>query len=432
MQLYLSLLRERRVALIWVGETLNAFGSGLTLWALAWLLLRTYPAQPLLAALVLSVLSLSSLLSTVVLGAWLDTWDRRRTLIVCNLALALLTALIPLVARAAWGAAWGPFGGLAFGGAAPLLVLVAAIGFLRGLPAPALSATLPSLVPLERLPALQALFNLTWMTGELSAAAVAGFLISGAGVNVAFWTDAATFLAVMLGYSLVRSPLQPLPLQSAPEEPRSSGMAAWWEQLRGGWGFVGRRPALWGMFLGLGITNAYFYVFGALFLPRVGERLLGPGRGPLGVGILDTVTVGAELLASLCLGRAAIGARAVRPLVLLGCTLTVIMAAGVVFATSYPLALLFALLNGVAFAPISVLVAVYVARHTPPSLLGRVSSVRFFFGNAGRPLAITAAGALLPLLGLGPLAAGLAGTAVLLSLFGYWQGERLPLAEGEA
>ena len=57
MQVYLSLLRDRRTALIWAGETLNAFGSGLTLWALAWLLLRTYPAQPVLAALVLSVLA---------------------------------------------------------------------------------------------------------------------------------------------------------------------------------------------------------------------------------------------------------------------------------------------------------------------------------------------------------------------------------------
>jgi len=46
------------------------------------------------------VLSVSSLLGTVVLGAWLDVWDRRRTLVLCNLALALLTALLPLAAHA--------------------------------------------------------------------------------------------------------------------------------------------------------------------------------------------------------------------------------------------------------------------------------------------------------------------------------------------
>jgi hypothetical protein len=164
-------------------------------------------------------------------------------------------------------------------------------------------------------------------------------------------------------------------------------------------------------------------------LPRVGERLLGPERGPLGVGIIDAVSVGGELLASLWLGRAVIGARAVRPLILLGCTLPVLLATGVVFAPSYPLALLFAVLNGVAFAPLSVLVAVYVARHTPPSLLGRVSSVRSFFSDAGRPLAMTTAGVLLPLLGLGPLVVTLAGTAVLLGIFGFWRGRVQPLAE---
>lgn len=418
MQIYLALLRDRRTALIWAGETLNAFGSGLTLWALAWLLLRTYPTQPLLAALVLSVLSVSSLLGTVVLGAWLDVWDRRRTLVLCNLALTPLTAFLPLAAHAAWGP---------FGGAAPLLMLIAAIGVLRSLPAPALSATLPSLVSLERLTALQALFNLTWMTGELFAAAIAGFLISGAGVNAAFWADAATFLVAGMGYALVRFPAQPVP-----DGHRASGVGAWWAQLRGGWGFVGQRPALWGLFLGLGMTNAYFSVFGTLVLPRVGERLLGPERGPLGVGIIDAVSVGAELLASLWLGRAAIRARAVQPLILLGCTLPVVLATGVVFAPSYPLALLFALLNGVAFAPLSVMIAVEVTRHTPPSLLGRVSSVRSFFSDAGRPLAMTAAGVLLPLLGLGPLVVTLAGTAVLLSVFGSWRGKVPPLMEVEA
>ena len=185
------------------------------------------------------------------------------------------------------------------------------------------------------------------------------------------------------------------------------------------------------MFLGLGAANGYFEVFGALFLSRVGERLLGAVRGPLGVGVIDAVSVGAELLASLWLGKMVIAARAVRPLMLLGCTLPVALAACVVLAPSFPAALGFAALNGAAFAPLSVLAAVYVARHTPGVLLGRVSSVRFFFGNAPRPLAMIAASGLLPLLGLGPLALALAGAAVLLGIFGYWWGRIGPLAEAE-
>ena len=415
MQLYLSLLRDRRVAVIWLGETVNAFGSALTFWALAWLLYRTYPAQPLVAAAVLSVLSVSGLLGTLALGAWLDVWDRRRVLMACNLALALLTALVPVVTRAAWGLL-------------PLLALVSLIGVLRSLPAPALSATLPGLVPPERLAGLQALFGLTWMTGELFAPVAAGFLISGLGVTSALWLDAMTYLVAAVVYASVRFPVQAKvdsPMQTA-------GLGRWWAQLQGGWGFVSKRPAFWGMFLGMGAANAYFEVFGALFLPRVGERLLGAVRGPLGVGIIDAVTVGAELLASLWLGKTVIAARAVRPLVLLGCTLPVVMAACVVLAPSFPAALGFAALNGAAFAPLSVLAAVYVARHTPGVLMGRVSSVKFFLGNAPRPLAMAAAGGLLPLLGVGPLALVLAGAAVLLGLFGYWRGGIGSSAEPES
>jgi MFS transporter, DHA3 family, macrolide efflux protein len=415
MQLYLSLLRDRRVAVIWLGETVNAFGSALTFWALAWLLYRAYPAQPLLAAAVLSVLSVSSLLGTLALGAWLDIWNRRRTLMVCNLALALLTALIPVVARSTWGIL-------------PLLALVSLIGVLRSLPAPVLSATLPGLVPPERLASLQALFNLTWMTGELFAPVAAGLLISGLGVTSALWLDAVTYLVVVVVYASVRFPVQ----AEVESKGKDIGLGKWWAQLQAGWGFVVKRPAFWGMFLGIGATNGYFEVFGALFLPRVGERLLGAVRGPLGVGVIDTMSVGAELLASLWLGKTVISGQAVRPLVLLGCTLPVIMAACVVLAPSFPAALGFAALNGAAFAPLSVLAAVYVARHTPGVLMGRVSSVRFFFGNAPRPLAMATAGGLLPLLGLGPLALMLAGAAVLLGIFGYWRGGISPLAEVES
>jgi len=102
----------------------------------------------------------------------------------------------------------------------------------------------------------------------------------------------------------------------------------------------------------------------------------------------------------------------------------VVTAVGMVLAPNYPVAVGFAFLNGLGFAPLSVLVAVFVARRTPEHLLGRVSSVRFFFGNASRPVVMTAAGALLPLLGVGPLALVLGGAALVLTAFGYWQGRR--------
>lgn len=403
---YLDLLRDGRLRTIWIGETINAFGSGLTFWALAWLLYRAYPKEPLLSATLLAVLSAATILGTLTLGTNLDRWDRRRVLLGVNAALAVLTAFVPLITRADWGTL-------------PLLALVGAIGLLRSLPAPALSATLPSLVPAERLPSLTALFNLTWMTGELFAPVAAGVLISQFGAGTALWLDAATFGVAAALYALVRFPLQPK-VEAHPD----GGLRGWWAQTSTGWRFVLAKPALWGMFLGLSAVNGFFETFGALLLPRVGERLLGVARGPLGVGVLDSLSVGVEMLASLWLGRQVLKERFTRPLILLGCVLPVVTAVGLVLAPNYPVALGLAFLNGLGFAPLSVLVAVFVARCTPAPLLGRVSSVRFFFGNASRPLAMTAAGALLPLLGVGPLALVLGAAALALTTFGYWQGKR--------
>lgn len=401
MRVYFDLLRDRRLRTIWIGETVNAFGSGLTFWALAWLLYRQHPGAPALAGALLAVLSAASVVGTLTLGVLLDRWDRRRALVVTNLALALLTGLLAWAVGLA--AVW------------PLFVLVSLSGLLSGLPGPALSATLPSLVREARWQATSALFNFTWMAGELLAAAVAGVLIAFVGARAALIADAATFAFAALAYALVHFPGQLAP-------GGKPGLAAWWAQLREGWRFVGARPALWGTFLGLGAQNAFFGVFGALLLPRTGERLLGADLGPVGVGALDSLTVGCELLGALWLGRAAMKAGIERRLILAGCTVPVLAGVGVVLAPNFALALLLGAVQGFGFAALSVFVFPLVARLAPEQLRGRVFAVRAFAGQVGRPLALLVGGAVLAALGTAPLAVILGGGAALLAGFGYWKG----------
>ena len=401
MLIYLGLLRDHRLRTIWLGETVNAFGSGLTFWALAWLLYRQYPEASQLAGALLAVLSAASVVGTLTLGALLDRLDRRRTLMAVNLSLALLTALL------AWAV------GLA--SVWPLFALVSLSGLLSGLPGAALSATLPSLVPETRWQATSALFNFTWMAGELLAAAMAGVLIAALSARAALIADAATFAFAALAYASVRFPGQLTP-------GKKPGLAAWWAQLKEGWRFVGVRPSLWGTFLGLGAQNAFFGVFGALLLPRVGERLLGAQLAPVGVGALDSLSVGCELLGALWLGRMAVPERAGRRLILAGCTVPVLAGVGVVLAPNFTLALVLGAVQGFAFAALSVLVFPLVARQTPEELRGRVFAVRAFAGQVGRPLALLGGGAALAALGTAPLAVVFGGGAAVLAGFGYWRG----------
>lgn len=404
---YRELLRDPRIRLVWLGELVNAFGSGLTFWALAWLLYRQFPAQPLLMAALLSVLSVSTLAGSLLLGAFLDRWDRRRVLLCCNLALALATALLPvLIGRGQLG---------------PVTLLVAGMGVLRSLPAPALAASLPALTSPGRFPRLHALFTLTWTGGELLAPVAAGVLIGVLGAAPVLWLDALTFVLAAGVYLLVRFPAQPArgALVPVPAAPVGSDAA-----LGAGWQHVLGSPPLLGVLLGVGSTNAFFETFGAVFLPRLGERLLGVAGGPLAVGLLDSCILGAETAVGLWLGTCSIPARLLRPLIALSCAGSVVLAAGLVLAPGFPAAVLLALLVGAACAPLSALLGVYVVRQTPAALRGRVGSVQFFCTNAGRPLALMAAGALVLPLGVGPLVLAVGGAALLSGLGGHLWGGR--------
>jgi MFS family permease len=144
-------------------------------------LYRRAPDAPWLAGAVLAARGIGAMIGTIGLGSFLDRWDRRRTLVTVNLLLALLTVLLPALTSSP----------------AILFVIVSfLIGVLGSVPQPALSASLPSFAPLERSHQVQALFNLTWMSAELLAPALAGFLIASISAVNVLYVDALSFLIV--------------------------------------------------------------------------------------------------------------------------------------------------------------------------------------------------------------------------------------------
>jgi MFS transporter, DHA3 family, macrolide efflux protein len=406
-----TLLREHRIRIIWLGETINALGSGLSFWAIAWLLYRRYPDAPWVAASVLAAQGLGTMLGTVGLGAYLDHWDRRRVLVAVNLALAGLTALVVIVIQSSSSPA-----------------ILACVGFVLGvagsLPQPALSASLPSFVPVERLQALQTLLNLTWLSAGLIAPGLAGLLIAAIGAGRVLWLDAASFLAAVIAYSLVRFPPQPEP------ETSSAGFGAWWAQVRVGFGFFASRPALWGTMIGVSSVNGLFEAFNGLFLPRVSDRLLsgvrlpawlGSDVGALGLGLFDTVVVVFELLGSVWLGsqKSVSSLRVGLRLVLLGCTGPMLGMLVVVLAPNLGVAILGCVVQGACISLVSSVWPGVFARLVPEGLRGRVSSVRFFIGNTARPVVTALSGGLLGRLGVRVLGVGITLAFVGLALLGH-------------
>ncbi|BDP40506.1 hypothetical protein DAETH_04750 [Deinococcus aetherius] len=407
-----SLLRDRRILILWIGESINTFGNGLTFIALAWFLYRLYPNSPGLSGTVIGAWTAAMLLGTLGLASFTDVWDRRTTLRVANGLSAVWISLMPLLYA---------LNLLSF----PVLVAVAALtGFTGSVIFPAQQASLPTFVPPERVQGIQALFNLTWTTSGLLAPISAGFLVASIGAPGVMWVNAASFVVALIAYSLVRFP--PVPRASG----EGHGLAGWWERTRFGFSFVLARPALWATLLGLASVNFAMEPYTAVFLPRIADRLMtgvdlpaalswvsAENRGALGVGLLGSVLAVAELGMVIWMGRRT----SHHPLnwIALGCVGPALCIVGVALAPSLGVALVLALLMGLCFGPLNVMVGTLFARLTPEAVRGRVYSARILVGQGLRPVGVGLAGVLLGALGLAPAVAVLGVFAALLTLAGY-------------
>lgn len=392
----------------------NEFGNGLNFWAVAWLMFRAYPHAPWVASSVISVQVFGLLLGSVLLGLNLDHWNRRKVLIAGNLVLAGLVALMPFLIETD-GRLWLLFG-VSF-----------CIGLASSLPAPSLGATLPSLVPAERLQPLQGLFGLIFSASNLAAPLVSGLLIAAFGGAVVLWINALTFGFAALCYAAVH-----LPQQASSPSIHASKLLEWWGHIREGLGFVASRPAVWGMVLMASAVNAITDPYSALFVPRMTEKLLtgvtlphwlGSDPQAAGLGLFDTAVVWAEFLATLWLGTRNFDNRVALRYLATGCGLVAVGMLGAVQASNLGLALFFCGLQGLGFAPIAILLGTLIGRIVPENLRGRVGSVRLFLGQGLRPVSLSLVGLLLPL-GVGGVMVGLFGFTSSLIAYGARQAAR--------
>jgi Na+/melibiose symporter-like transporter len=144
------------------------------------------------AAMVIATLLPQAALGSVA-GVLADRWDRRRTMIACNLLLALTLLPLLLVTRP---------------GHAPIVYAVAAAhSALAALFATAEAALVPSLVEKSDLITANALNGQARDVARLVGAALGGILASAGGIRFIAAADAATFVAavVLLGFLRHRS-----------------------------------------------------------------------------------------------------------------------------------------------------------------------------------------------------------------------------------
>src|SRR5579883_454780 len=195
-----SLWRNFDFLLLWSGQTVSTLGTNISALALP-LLVLALTHSPALAGLLAAARQLPYLLLSLPAGALVDRWNRKRTMIVCDLVRWLALGSVPLAFV---------FGQLT-------LVHLYLVAFLEGaayvLFSLAQISALPHVVTVRQLPRAYALDTTTEYMGTLLGPSLSAFIIGllppvQLGAILAYLTDSCSYLISVLSLVLIRTSFQ--------------------------------------------------------------------------------------------------------------------------------------------------------------------------------------------------------------------------------
>lgn len=268
---------SRRPLYGWLAaDAVSLTGTRLSMLALPWFALTT-TGSPTKTGLVALVETAPLVILKILGGPVIDRLGARRVSIGCDLASAVVVALIPMLYAV---------GALHFG---ILLILVALGGALRGPGDAAKNALTPHVVAAANVPTERAtgLGSMVERSAGMLGAACAGVLIGWVGAPTAIAVDAASFAlcAAVLGWATAALP-------------RSVGAAPavepYLRRLREGWDFLRRDRVLVGIAVMVALTNLLDQAYSSVLMPVWGRSF----HSAAVVGLMFAVFAGSSAVGS--------------------------------------------------------------------------------------------------------------------------------------
>ncbi|MFL5680581.1 MAG: MFS transporter [Chloroflexota bacterium] len=398
---YVRLALNGSFSALWTGQVISLFGDRIHQVALVFLVANATGSTFAVAAVFIAA-TVPNLLFSPIAGTFVDRWDQHDVLVVSDLLRAALVLLIPVAALTNILLVY------------PLTFLVTSISvFFR----PARVAVVPRLVREDELLAAN---SATWIAETL--ADIVGYTVAalfvlflGSALPLAFWLDAATYLAsAALLWTMVVPPL----VRRAGAEIRKTSFM---EEFRDGWRFLRTDTVL--LANTLQATAAQFSLGIVIALtPVYVTQSLHPAHleSPAYYGLLETAIGAGNLVGGFLVGL--VGARFARGRTVIvgyavaGACIALLGATG-----NLPLA--FGLMAGVGVANMVFVIPsqTLFQERTPGELMGRVVGFRFALVFGSMTLAMAVGGVLGSVFGAAPvigafglvtLVAGLAGLLI--------------------
>jgi MFS family permease len=416
---YVHLALNPSFSALWVGQVISLFGDRVNQIALGAFVYEV-TNSPFAVALTFFVGTIPNLLFSPLAGTGVDRWDQKQVLVVSDILRAAFVLLIPVaVLINVW---------LAY----PLVFVITTVSiFFR----PARSAILPRIVPDDDLlPANSAM----WV-GETLADVInyplAGLfvLFLSSSLPIAFWFDAATYLA---SAGLLATMIVPALRRGRAGEDGDQGVEAWDEgepatvepsptpsglttELREGWEFLRHETVLLANTLQgtAGQFAAGIMTVASIILAH--QITHGSGDEYVGTYAFMETSIGlGNLIGGFALGLLAGRARK-GPIIAAAYTAFGVLLVLVGLSDAIPLTL--ALLFGVGVANMAYVIPsqTLFQQRTPPELMGRVVSFRFALVFGGMSIAMALGGLLVGVFGPGPVIAGGGVVSIVAGLAGF-------------
>ncbi|HSF43442.1 MAG TPA: MFS transporter [Thermoanaerobaculia bacterium] len=239
----------RMYIMLLIGQTVSALGTGLGTFALGvWLFQQTKSVTQFSGLMLASVIT--GLLLAPVAGSVADRFDRRRVMLLSNLASATLTLLLAT-------ALWQGFMRVEY--SYVMAVGMTCIGVLSG---PAFIASVSTLVPRHLLVRMNSTAQTSMTITAMIAPLLAGFLVGKISYHGVIFIDFCTFLFASFTVFLVRIPRPP----ASPESGRAN---AFYRDILVGFSYVKARPGLLSLLLLFGISNFTIGTVQVLLTPLI-------------------------------------------------------------------------------------------------------------------------------------------------------------------
>jgi len=177
---FIGVLKEKNFFFLWLSQIVSQFGDRLDQMALIALVYSKAPGSTFQLAKILSFTIIPAIILGPIVGVYIDRWDRKKTMIICDIIRGFIVLLIPIFL-------------IYLKTFMPIYVVVFLVFSISCFFIPARLSIIPNLVSEDKLLIANSLSNTTGVVAAFMGFALGGLVVEMVGPRSAFYLDSLSY-----------------------------------------------------------------------------------------------------------------------------------------------------------------------------------------------------------------------------------------------